>query len=152
MSEKTNTQKGTKSESAYNPQELSRLVNNILRLKDIPKLSGFAETVMISIMKRYGKHSMEINDIALDLGKTIEFISIELKLEGTNFSELRKFVRIHFSVNHLMDGMPIEDISLQLGFLEQKYFCESFERWTGLTPGKFGEHYQRVKNKKTATV
>jgi AraC-like DNA-binding protein len=56
---------------------------------------------------------------------------------GLSFARWRQAVRVHRSLTLLADGVPVHEVSAQLGYLHPSTFIDAFRRVMGGTPGAF---------------
>lgn len=126
----------TKSEGYF----LTLVARNI-KYRNPPVLKGFAELVVSALIERTGSFTMEIQDVADDLGVEVDEIKYRLKVDGEGFKDLRKQVRRHLAIKYLLDGVSIEKISCDLGYSDRESFSAFFKVNTGFPPNKFKKYY-----------
>ncbi len=107
----------------------------------LPDVKGISQKVVEAIVARQGLFSMEVNDVAEDLGLSVEELRYQLKQDGEEFRQLRTQVRHNLAVLHLIEGTSIDDIACRLGFSARNTFTDAFKRWTGIPPNQFRKYY-----------
>ncbi len=106
-------------------------------------VEGFAQQIVSALLGRVGAFTMEIQDVANDLGITVDEIRYQLKNQGEDFPSLRKRVRMHLAAKYLIEGKSIERIADELGYSEITIFSATFKSWAGMTPHKFKKYCLR---------
>jgi AraC-like DNA-binding protein len=67
--------------------------------------------------------------------------------EGTSFSQLVSEVRRALALRYArMEGLPISEISVLLGFAQAQPFHRLFRRWTGTTPLQYRKQIKRAES------
>ena len=73
--------------------------------------------------------------VSRSLGMSERKLQSGLKEEGTSFQTILDWVRERKALHLLtIDGKPVSDVALQLGFREISSFTRAFKRWTGKPP------------------
>ena len=79
-----------------------------------------------------------LEKIAEELCTTAQTIRRKLKKENTSYQEIKDQLRQDSAINFLCNtALPINEISLRLGFSEPSTFHRAFKKWTGTTPGTY---------------
>ena len=87
-------------------------------------------------------HDPDIDAIAAMLHYSARTLSRRLKEEGTSFLQIKDQLRRALALKLLIETkLPVEVVSLQIGFANLSSFHRAFRRWTNTTPLA----YQRAK-------
>ncbi|MTI01929.1 AraC family transcriptional regulator [Roseibium sp. RKSG952] len=87
-----------------------------------------------AILTREGRLA-DMDEVGRNLNMPSHRLRRSLKLEGVDYSDLRKQVRRDLAVRLLTTtDLSIEDIAARAGFSEASSFIRAFRGWTGLTP------------------
>ena len=78
---------------------------------------------------------MEIEELSSMLNMEIHTLRRRLRKEGLSFKELCAIARQDLAVKLLnQQDASIEEVALQLGYVEPSSFTRAFKAWTGMTP------------------
>lgn len=76
--------------------------------------------------------------VAADLGLLPLKLRRQLAQEGTNFRALVDEVKFYLAEQILlMDTVSVQQAAVRLGYENSISFCQSFKRWTGMTPSRY---------------
>ncbi len=117
------------------------LISRHIERAKLPKAYGWTSQVMMSLIWRMGKTSLDVNLVAEELDVSPRTLQNHLAKEGTNFSYLREQVRQHYAIRLLIEGSQVEDIYKMLDFKDRTGLINAFKRWTGLPPSHFKKLY-----------
>ncbi len=79
-----------------------------------------------------------LDDVALHVAMSARTLQRRLKAEGTSFSELVDRVRQSLASRYLSEqDRSVAEVAWLLGYSDASAFVRAFERWTGMTPGRF---------------
>lgn len=95
---------------------------------------GVAGQVRDRLLQAYDRMP-EIEELAATLHVTGRTLRRRLDAEGTSYRDLADEVRCMLAEGWLAAGLPVDEVSLRLGFSEPSAFIRAFKRWTGRTPG-----------------
>jgi two-component system response regulator YesN len=70
------------------------------------------------------------------------FANLFKKETGTTFNQFVTHERIEKAKKLLVQNIPVQDISAELGYEHRRYFSDVFKRHTGMTPSEFKAYYQ----------
>ena len=81
---------------------------------------------------------LDINGVAEKLGFSVRTFQRKLSEEQTNFQEILDEIRFQLAKEYLLQTrIPLQEISLLLGFNEPGNFTHAFKRWAGVAPNVF---------------
>lgn len=118
-----------------------RIITHHINRAKLPMVYGWTSKVMMSLIWRLGKTSLEIGLIAEELELPTRTLQNHLSQEGTSFTYLRDHVRQHYAIQLLIDGKKVEDMFPMLDFSDRTGLINAFKRWTGLPPHHFRKLY-----------
>ena len=85
-----------------------------------------------------GKGRVSLNDVAGQLNMSERSLRRSLLKEGVSFRLIRNQYFFQQSLNLLRDPtLQIEEVAEALGYSETCAFTRAFQRWAGMSPGKF---------------
>jgi len=88
------------------------------------------------------KEKIDFVSIAKKLNMSERSFRRELSKEGISFRQIKNQMNFQHSLRLLRDSrMHIEEISNTLGYSETRAFIRAFQKWTGLSPGKYRKKY-----------
>lgn len=74
------------------------------------------------------------------------FSRIFKKYEGVNYIQYLTKVRMERAKELIIkDRLPIKEISLEVGYVDQNYFSRAFKKYTGESPKEFSLKYKKHK-------
>ena len=127
-------------ESAHDNAELYKVLSRHLR--DLSE-KVIEENLLVHIVRNNVVHGLKagtatLEHIAAELGLEPRSLQRRLADEGTSFRKLIDEVRLA-RARHLLTNtrLRITDIAVELGYSESRSFIRSFERLTGMSPGKY---------------
>lgn len=101
------------------------------------------------LLQRHGMQTelenLSFDEVSEELNMTTHTLRRRLKEEGNSFQEIKDSLRRDRALV-LLDktDTTIQSIATTLGFSEPAAFNRAFKKWTGLTPGAFREHNNKV--------
>lgn len=103
------------------------------------RAASIANRVRNELSERLEKgKDVDQKTVSRSLGMSERKLQIGLKGEGTSFQGILDWVRETKAIHLLtIDGEPVSDVALRLGFREISSFTRAFKRWTGKTPRQF---------------
>ncbi len=88
-----------------------------------------------AIAPRLPHGTMNINNIASDLGMSVRTLSRRLADEGLTFSTILEELRSDLANRYLQNSsLTVSQIAWMLGYSEVSSFAHAFQRWTGHSP------------------
>ena len=79
--------------------------------------------------------------IAVQMNRSLSTLQRQLANEGTNYKEIREQTRQELAEQYVREGRySLSQIAYLLGFSDQSNFSRAFRRWTGHSPGHYGNH------------
>ncbi len=122
-------------ENVRDPEELFK---EYMKKATLPEGHGIVQHVVNALVNRIGHSSLDVANIAQDLNLSKRTLQRHLKHQGTNFSEIRDRVRMHYAVDYLLkQNRRIDDIYTSLDFSDRTSLTNAFRRWIGLSPSAF---------------
>jgi len=116
----------------------SILFQEYMEKAKLPELHGVSKHVVAALVDRIGHSSLDVTHVAQDLNLSKRTLQRHLKNQGTNFSEIRDRVRMHYAVDYLlMQNKRIDDIYTALDFSDRTSLTNAFRRWMGISPSSF---------------
>lgn len=113
----------------------------IFRVHELKKNSHISKQVQESCnyIQIHSAEKLSISDIAAQVGYAEYYFSKKFKKEmGINIKEYIKRAKINRAKIMLKsETSSIQDISEALNFCSQSYFAETFQKFTGMTPGEY---------------
>ena len=95
-------------------------------------------------IKLYYTEKIYIGDIAGLLHLSCDYFSRLFKATfGMNFHEYLLRYRVDKAAELLMEGVGVEQVAIECGFNSTSYFCTSFKKERGVTPGQFKNNRKR---------
>lgn len=97
-------------------------------------------SVLLYIERNYA--SVTLQKIADHFGYHPDYLTHQLKAQtGHSFIQLVKLQRLNVAVDYLVNtNVPIEKISLAVGYETPSYFYKSFKSMFGVTPRRYRQH------------
>ncbi|OWV98880.1 hypothetical protein ATY79_18760 [Rhizobium sp. R693] len=93
------------------------------------------EQVKALVSVRLGLASVELPDLATEMGMTPRTLQRRLSEEKTSLRAILRDYREQLATAYLAQGnMSVEDISAALGYAEATAFSRAFKTWTGSSP------------------
>jgi AraC-like DNA-binding protein len=106
-------------------------------LARMSKSSGFTDSVRQLIVARPGFFP-DIDYIAERLGTTSRTLRRKLNAEGSSYQQILSAVRYQLAREYLStSSLPLEEISVLLGYSSPGNFTNAFKRWHGSSPRRF---------------
>jgi len=100
--------------------------------------SRFYISDKVRLCLQSGKGKVSLTDIANQLNMSERSLRRQLSLEGLSFRKIKNQYIFQQSLNLLRDPeLHIEEISYILGYSETCAFTRAFQKWTGMSPGKY---------------
>lgn len=125
----------TQQASTRDPDDLFK---EYMEKATLPEGHGIIQHVVNALVNRIGHSSLDVANIAKDLNLSKRTLQRHLKHQGTNFSEIRDRVRMHYAVDYLLkQNRRIDDIYTSLDFSDRTSLTNAFRRWIGLSPSAF---------------
>ena len=113
-------------------------------LSRVTNLPPFLQQLRQSLSSAIKDRSVELEDIAADLGLTGRSLQRKLADLETSFQEQLSILRRDQAMEQLKNGdKSVAEISYDLGFSDAASFSRAFKRWTGLPPGQWLESLKR---------
>ncbi len=105
-----------------------------LLLAKLTTRGHFVDDVRMLIISRPGFFP-DIEFVAEKLGISVRTLRRRLKAEGTTYRKLLDEIRFELAREYLAKTrLPVEEISVLLGYTEQGNFSHAFRRWGGQSP------------------
>ncbi|OUS05968.1 hypothetical protein A9Q81_04295 [Gammaproteobacteria bacterium 42_54_T18] len=87
---------------------------------------------------RKGDGFPDFNSVASTLCVSPQTLRRKLKVENSNFQEIKDNIRRDLAVDKLVnERLAVADISSLLGFSESSSFTRAFKQWTGVSPADY---------------
>lgn len=104
--------------------------------EDVPH--GIVGAVRDAIRSHLSRESIRVVIVAKQLGMHERTLHRRLHAEGTNFRTLLDEVRQNVSQHYLSgSALPINEISMALGYSNIDAFDHAFQRWYGVSPSRW---------------
>ena len=101
---------------------------------------SFVDEVRLLMLARPG-YFPDIDALAEKIGMSARTLRRRLKNEGSTFREVLKEIRYGLAREYLANThLPMDEISLLLGYTEAGNFSHAFKRWSGLSPSLWRQH------------
>ncbi|WP_344448673.1 helix-turn-helix transcriptional regulator, partial [Actinocorallia aurantiaca] len=78
-----------------------------------------------------------LDEVAARLSVSSRTLNRRLAAEGTCYRGLLREVREELAERLLDEGLPTKDIARRLGYAEPAAFIHAFQRWKGVSPGRY---------------
>ena len=99
---------------------------------------SLAETVRFLIEERLPGSSIELTDIAADLGMSPRTLNRQLQKEKTSYRDVLDKVRKDKARAYFeQDRSSILEIAVNLGYADSSNFSRAFKRWFGVPPSVY---------------
>jgi AraC-like DNA-binding protein len=121
------------------PDNVPDFVANLPHLMSVQRVD-LSLTAQIRRMLQAAENvdALTLSVVAQLLSRSEDTVRRHLRVEGSQFSEIKESVRRDRAVYHLQClKTPINQIAYMLGFSEPSAFNRAFKRWTGQTPGDY---------------
>jgi AraC-like DNA-binding protein len=87
---------------------------------------------------RTGNGLPDVSQAAESLNMTPSTLRRKLQAENTRYLHIKNTIRRDLAIDKLVSGdLPVNDIGLQLGFVEVSSFARAFRQWTGFSPAEY---------------
>ncbi|MCX2972859.1 AraC family transcriptional regulator [Halieaceae bacterium IMCC8485] len=101
---------------------------------------SFVDEVRLLMLARPG-YFPDIDALAGKIGMSARTLRRRLKNEGSTFREVLEEIRYGLAREYLANThLPMDEISLLLGYTEPGNFSHAFKRWSGLSPSLWRQH------------
>ena len=101
---------------------------------------SFVDEVRLLMLARPG-YFPDIDALAGKIGMSARTLRRRLKNEGSTFREVLEEIRYGLAREYLANThLPMDEISLLLGYTEAGNFSHAFKRWSGLSPSLWRQH------------
>ena len=89
--------------------------------------------------------ALSLNAVAEKIGITSFYLSRLFKQElNQTFLDVLMIIRINKALNFLYQGLPVQEISLKVGYPNANYFYKVFKKYTGLTVGEMKDFITKI--------
>lgn len=105
------------------------------------QFSNCVQQVLETIHKTYGSSELSVEYLARKVFLTPNYLSNVFKKEtGTSINKYVTGYRMDRAKELLINtNIKVVDLSIQVGYTNQSYFCSIFKKYFGVTPAKFRE-------------
>lgn len=118
-------------------RETDRILDRYLEALEPDQVSSEVKHLLLRLLPS-GNASQQT--VASRMNRSTSTLQRQLRAEGTNYREICDVTRKSLAEQYVRDGeYTLGEIAYQLGFTDQSNFSRAFKRWTGVSPGDFGE-------------
>ncbi len=105
---------------------------------------SFVDEVRLLMLARPGFFP-DIDALAEKIGMSTRTLRRRLKNEGSTFREVLEEIRYGLAREYLANTLlPMDEISLLLGYTESGNFSHAFKRWSGLPPSQWRQKFSPI--------
>jgi AraC-like DNA-binding protein len=121
------------------------LIHSPADLMTIPGEDNSLRNIISQLVKEHNRADQQagldfpsIEQIASQLHLTPITLHRRLKLEGTNYQQIKETIRRDIALTKLIkERLKVKDVAAIVGFSESSSFTRAFKSWTGLSPREF---------------
>ena len=118
-------------------RDTDRILDRYLEALEPDKVSSEVKQLLLRLLPS-GQANQQT--VASRMNRSTSTLQRQLRAEGTNYREICDGTRKSLAEQYVRDGeYTLGEIAYQLGFTDQSNFSRAFKRWTGVSPGEFGE-------------
>ena len=123
---------------ASNPEGVAELTRYLDRLMiKLDDGEGLFDRVAASIREQLHNGPPTLEQTAKDVGLGVSNLRYRLKTQNRTFRGIVETVRKEICGLELANGRKFYQIAQKLGFHDQAAFNRAFQKWYGMTPGKY---------------
>lgn len=116
---------------------LEASVQHLDTAESSPPVAARCQAAIAHVVEQ-GAGPPDLQQAAEALGMTARTLRRHLQDDQTTFRQELDAVRARIARERLAHD-SVEDVARRLGFADRRSFARAFERWTGMTPGRFAQ-------------
>jgi two-component system response regulator YesN len=149
-------------EGYFKLNEIENVINEVERLSEMKEIQFYLEEMVTDIIlsikeQKTGQHNRMIEkvkayldenymDYGISLNQTADYIGVSpfylsrsfKKQEGISFKEYLTKMRMDKAIEYLKQKKKnVQEIALEVGFVDPNYFSKAFRRYKGVSPREF---------------
>jgi AraC-like DNA-binding protein len=115
----------------------------------VPKDSTEILVKLINYMVENHRKKISLSDLSALAAMNKNYVSQFMKKYLPGYIEWLRFIRASMSAKLLIETeMSIDEVSLEIGFSDKKYYYSAFKKWFNCTPSEYRNEYRKLATRK----